>query len=161
LLAMQEFGMTVFESSEYASHNRTDHQYVYDLYRSYLMRDPDPQGWAFWEGQVASWGREQLRHAFDESDEFHNIVATLTASGQPPYFDAQVGRDVYILATSSGRRTELRQVGTTSTYEAGDSSYLQLTAGSSLLLRTTDGTRMSYGQFANGWQATGVEDRNG
>ena len=49
LLAMREFGMAVFESSEYAARNRSDHWYVYDLYRTYLMRDPDPSGWAWYE----------------------------------------------------------------------------------------------------------------
>jgi YD repeat-containing protein len=245
LLAMREFGMTVFESSEYAARNRSDHWYVYDLYRTYLMRDPDPSGWAWWEGQVPQYGREQVRSAFDACDEFHNIVATLTASGSPspaasslatarvdpfnetgdqvrardcewgipllslpgragldlglglsysslvwtrsgpyayfdedrgspspgfwlgfasirgPYFDAQTARNVYTLVTSSGRRVELRQVGTTSTYEAGDSSYLQLIAGSSLLLRSNDGTQMGFSSFANGWQPTWIEDNNG
>lgn len=246
LLAMREFGMTVFESAEYASRARSDHWYVYDLYRTYLMRDPDPQGWAWWEAQVPSMGREQVRHAFDQSDEFHNIVTTLTASGAPspaasslatarvdpfnqtgdqieardcewgvtllslpgragldlglglsysslvwtrsgPYayfdedrgspspgfrigfatiqgqfFDAQVGRNVYVLITSSGHRTELRQVGTTNTYESGDSSHLQLIAGGTLLLRSTDGTQVSYSpSVAQEWRATAVEDRNG
>ncbi|MFL6332500.1 MAG: PKD domain-containing protein [Pyrinomonadaceae bacterium] len=83
LLAMREFGMTVFESSEYAARGRSDHWYVYDLYKTYLMRDPDPSGWAWWESRVPEMGREQLRQAFDESIEFNNIVATLTASGPP------------------------------------------------------------------------------
>lgn len=246
LLAMRELGMTVFESAEYAARNRSDHWYVYDLYKTYLMRDPDPQGWAFWESNLPAMGREQLRHAFDESGEFQNIVATLTASGAPsslvsslatarvdpfnqtgdqleardcewgvgllslpgragldlglglsysslvwtrsgpyayfdedrgtpspgfrlgfatiqgPSFDAQAGRNSYTLITSSGRRTELRQVGTSNTYEAGDSSYLQLIAGSgSLLLRSTDGMGMSFASSANGWHATVIEDRNG
>ena len=247
LLAMREFGMTVFESSEYAARNRSDHWYVYDLYKTYLMRDPDSSGWAWWEAQVPSMGREQVRHAFDQSDEFHNIVATLAASGTPspavsslatarvdpfnqtgdqirardcewglnllslpgragldlglsisysslvwtrsgpyayfdedrgalgpgfrlgfatvqgPFFDAQVARNVYVVVTSSGGKVELRQVGTTSTYEAGDSSHLQLIAGSnSLLLRTTDGTQMSYSPSVDSeWRATGIEDRNG
>jgi YD repeat-containing protein len=245
LLAMREFGMTVFESAEYASRNRTDHWYVYDLYKTYLMRDPDASGWAFWEAQLPSMGREQLRHAFDESIEFGNIVSTLNASGSPspavsslatarvdpfnqtgdqlrardcewgvtllslpgraglelglglsysslvwtrsgpyayfdedggspspgfrlgfatiqgPYFDAQAAKTVYVLTTSAGSRIELRQVGTTSTYEAGDSSYLQLIAGGTLLLRSTDGTQVSYSNSANGWRATAIEDRNG
>src|SRR5947209_4026430 len=246
LLTMREFGMTVFESAEYGARARTDHWYVYDLYKTYLMRDPDPQGWAWWEAQLPSMGREQLRHAFDESIEFNNIVATLTTSGPPssavsslatarvdpfnqtgnrvqardcewgvtllslpgragldlglslsysslvwtrsgpyayfdedrgspspgfrlgfatiqgPYFDAQTARNVYVLTTSAGNRVELRQVGATSTYEAGNSSYLQLIAGSSsLLLRSTDGTQMSYSSSANGWRATAIEDRNG
>ncbi|MDQ3744341.1 MAG: PKD domain-containing protein, partial [Acidobacteriota bacterium] len=246
LLAMREFGMTVFESAEYAARNRSDHWYVYDLYKTYLMRDPDPQGWAWWEAQVPSMGREQLRHAFDDCDEFHNIIATLSASGAPspaaaslasarvdpfnqtgdqirardcewgitllslpgragldlglglsyssmvwtrsgpyayfdedrgapspgfrigfatiqgPFFDAQAARNVYVLVTSSGRRVELRQVSTSNTYESGDSSYLQLIAGGTLLLRSTDGTQVSYSpSVAQEWRATGVEDRNG
>jgi YD repeat-containing protein len=246
ILAMREFGMTVFESAEYAARNRSDHWYVYDLYKSYLMRDPDAQGWVYWESQLPSMGREQLRHAFDESIEFNNIVATLTASGAPssavsslasarvdpfnqtgdqlrardcewgismlslpgragldlglglsysslvwtrsgpyayfdedrgspspgfrlgfatiqgPYFDAQVGRNVYLLVTSSGQRVGLRQVGTSNVYEAADSTYLQLIAnGSSLLLRSTDGTQMAYAKFGEEWRATSIEDRNG
>jgi YD repeat-containing protein len=247
LLAMREFGMTVFESAEYAARNRSDHWYVYDLYKTYLMRDPDSSGWAWWEAQVPSMGREQVRHAFDQSDEFHNIVATLAASGTPspavsslatarvdpfnqtgdqirardcewglnllslpgragldlglsisysslvwtrsgpyayfdedrgalgpgfrlgfatvqgPFFDAQVARNVYVVVTSSGDKVELRQIGTTSTYESGDSSHLQLIAGSGgLLLRTTDGTQITYSPSVDSeWRATGIEDRNG
>jgi YD repeat-containing protein len=245
LLAMRELGMTVFESAEYAGRNRSDHWYVYDLYKTYLMREPDAPGWAFWESQLPSMGREQLRRAFDESGEFNNIVATLTANGAPssavsslasarvdpfnqtgdqlrardcewgvgllslpgragldlglglsysslvwtrsgpyayfdedrgspspgfrlgfatiqgPFFDAKVGRNVYMLVTSSGSRVELRQVGTTSTYEAGDSSYLQLIVGGSLLLRSTDGTQMAYSKYGDEWRATAIEDRNG
>ena len=245
-LAMRELGMTVFESAEYSARGRSNHWYVYDLYKTYLMRDPDPSGWAFWESKLPSMGREQLRQAFDESIEFGQIVSTLTADGAPssavsslanarvdpfnqtgdqlrardcewgltllslpgragldlglgvsysslvwtrsgpyayfdeddgspspgfrlgfatiqgPYFDARVAKNVYVLVTSSGGRVELRQVGTSNTYEAGDSSYMQLTAsGGGLLLRSTDGTQMSYSNSANGWRATAIEDRNG
>ena len=44
-LAAIELGRTLFESAEYAARNRTDHWYVYDLYKTYLMRDPDDTGW--------------------------------------------------------------------------------------------------------------------
>jgi YD repeat-containing protein len=246
LIAMREFGMTVFESAEYAGRNRSDHDYVYDLYKTYLMREPDQAGWNFWTGQVPHAGRESVRHAFDLCGEFSAIMSTLTASGAPtsavsslstarvdpfnqsgnqlqardcewslpllslpgragldlglglsysslvwtrsgpyvyfdqdngsaspgfrlgfatiqgPYFDAQVGRNAYLLITSSGHRVELRQTGTSNVYEAGDSSYLQLIVnGSSLLLRTTDGTQITFGGFENAWQATAIEDRNG
>jgi len=245
LLAMTEFGMTLFESAEYAGRNRTNHEYVFDLYETYLMRYPDQDGWDFWTSVCNSYGRGSVRNAFEESGEFHNIVATLQASGNAssaasslasarvdpfnesgnqvqardcefgiplvslpgragldlglsvsysslvwtqsgPYvyfnpdneglspgftigfpsvqwrsFDAQTARNVYLL-TAGGHRTELRQLGTSNIYESFDSSYLQLTDyGSSLLLRTIDGTQISYGAFANGWQATSVEDRNG
>jgi YD repeat-containing protein len=244
LYAVREFGMTVFESGEYAVRNRTDHEYVYDLYKTYLMREPDADGWGFWTSQVPSMGREGVRHAFDGCYEFSQIVATLTASGaassavaslptahvdpfnlpgnqlrgrdcewslpllslpgragldlglglsyssavwtrsgpyiyfdadmglpspgfklgfptiRGPFFDAQVGRNAYLLITGSGR-TELRQAGTTNIYEAADSSYLHLTAGGSLTLRTTDGTVMSYAAFEDEWHCTAIEDRNG
>jgi len=83
LLAVRELGKTLFESSDYAARNRDNHWYVYDLYKTYLMRDPDTSGWSFWEGQCNLYGREQVRRAFDECSEFAGIVATLTPSGSP------------------------------------------------------------------------------
>jgi len=66
------------------------------------------------------------------------------------------------LTTSAGQRVELRQVGTFNVYEAADSSYLQLTDnGSTLLLRSTDGTQMTYQRFENEWKVTTIKDRNG
>ena len=219
LLAVRELGKTLFESADYAARARSNHLYVYDLYKTYLMREPDPQGWAFWESVCDSNGRENVRRAFDECSEFAGIVATLTPIGsasstvsslasarvdpfnQPgsgltardaewsvpllslpgragldlglnlsyssmvwtrsgPYiyfdedngwpspgfhlgfptlqekvFDAQAGRNVYLLI-SGGSRVSLRQMGTSNIYEAADSSYLQLIDyGSSLLVR--------------------------
>ncbi|HEX3231730.1 MAG TPA: hypothetical protein VHQ95_22320, partial [Pyrinomonadaceae bacterium] len=73
-----------------------------------------------------------------------------------------IGTNVYVLITSAGRRAELRRVGTSNIYEAGDSSYLQLIDyGGSLLLRTTDGTQMTYNKFGSDWHCTAIEDRNG
>jgi YD repeat-containing protein len=246
LLAMTEFGMTVFESAEYASHGRGDHEYVYDLYKTYLMREPDADGWDYWTTQASPlhMGRAQVRNAFESAGEYQNIVATLTASGSPsaavsslataqvdrfnqsgnqvqardcewtlplvslpgragldlglsisysslvwtrsgPYiyfdqdneslspgftigfptvqwkkFDAQTGRNVYVF-TAAGRHVELRQVGTTSLYESADSSYLQLTEGGSLSVRSTDGTEILFENKAAGWRAKQIEDRNG
>jgi len=246
----RELGMTLFESSSYAARNRSDHDYVYDLYWSYLRRQPDQGGWDYWTGLVPSVGRENVRHAFDECGEWYDVIGSVTPNGsatsavsslstarvnpfnqtgnqllardcewsvgllslpgragldlglglsysslvwtrsgppdhpylyfnednsspspgfrlgfatiQPKYFDAQVGLKVYMLITSSGRRVELRQVGTSNVYEAGDSSYLQLiNNGSSLLVRTTDGTQMTYQQFENEWYVTQIKDRNG
>lgn len=243
----RELGMTLFESAEYAARNRSDRDYVYDLYKTYLLRDPDQGGWDFWTSVVPGAGRENVRHAFDECGEFYNLVATLTPNGttsgnasslatarvdpnnqtgnqllardcewsvgllnlpgragldlglglsysslvwtrsgpylyfnqdngspspgfrlgfatiQWPYFDAQVGRNVYLLITSSGHRVELRQVGSSNVYEAADSSYLQLidNGGGNLLVRTTDGTQMTYARFENEWRATQIKDRNG
>jgi YD repeat-containing protein len=81
---------------------------------------------------------------------------------QEKFFDAQMGQNVYLLITPAGGRHELRQVGTSSTYEAADSSYLQLIDyGSSLLVRPTDGTQLSYAKLNNEWRCSQVKDRNG
>ncbi|MBC8028496.1 MAG: PD40 domain-containing protein [Pyrinomonadaceae bacterium] len=88
LLAVRELGKTLFESSYYAARldrqgTQHDVDYVYDLYKTYLMREPDAPGWAFWTDQCEFYGRENVRRAFDESGEFAGIVATLTPSGSP------------------------------------------------------------------------------
>ena len=245
-LAAVEFGKTLFESAEYAGRNRNDHWYVYDLYKTFLMRDPDASGWAYWESMVPINGSVNVRRAFEEAPEFAGIVASIVPNGsatanaaslisaqvdarnQPghgmlsrdavwnvplvslpgrngldlglgmsyssmiwtrsgPYlhfdedsnspspgfrlgfpsvhrrvFDAQRGKNAYLLITASGQRVELVQVGTSNVYEATDSSYLQLTDNSpSLLLRATDGTQLSFWEVDNEYRCRQVKDRNG
>src|SRR5690349_22192506 len=228
-LAAIELGKTVFESAEYAARQRDNHWYVYDLYKTYLMRDPDSTGWTNWENSLPSMGRENVRRGFEESTEFAGLIATITPNGsasanaaslisarvdprnQPgngmltrdaswsvpllslpgragldlglalsysslvwtrsgPYiyfdedngfpspgfrlgfpivqrkvFDAQTARNSFLLITAAGQRVQLRQVGPSNTYEAADSSSLQLTDNSpNLVLRPTDGTPLSF-----------------
>jgi len=83
VLATREMGKTLFESADYALRNRSNHDYVYDLYETYLLRSPDSGGWVFWEGVVPSVGREDVRRAFDESGEFAYNVSTVTSGGNP------------------------------------------------------------------------------
>ncbi|HVI72250.1 MAG TPA: DUF4214 domain-containing protein, partial [Pyrinomonadaceae bacterium] len=80
-LAGIEFGRTLFESAEYAARNRDDHWYVYDLYKTYLMRDPDSGGWSYWEALVPTHGREYVRRGFEESTEFATLLASMTPNG--------------------------------------------------------------------------------
>jgi YD repeat-containing protein len=81
---------------------------------------------------------------------------------QEKFFNARVGQNAYVLITPDGGHTEMRQVGTSSTYEAADSSYLQLIdSGSSLLVRATDGTQLSYTYLNNEWRCGQIKDRNG
>ena len=80
-LAAIEFGRTLFESAEYAARNRDNHWYVYDLYKTYLMRDPDSGGWTGWEAIVPTYGREYVRRGFEESTEFANLLASMTPNG--------------------------------------------------------------------------------
>ncbi len=245
-LAAIEFGRTLFESASYAARNRDAHSYVYDLYKTYLLREPDAGGWAYWEALVPTYGREYVRRGFEESGEFATVLATVSLSGaantnaaslitarleprnQPgngllsrdvswsvpllslpgrnglnlglalsyssmvwtrsgPYFyfdedngfpspgfrlgfptvqrktfDAQTGKNVYLLLTPAGRRVALRQTTTATVYEAADSSYLQLIeTGATLLVRSTDGTQLSLVEANNEYRCAQVKDRNG
>jgi hypothetical protein len=245
-LAAVALGKTLFESAEYLARNRDDHEYVHDLYKTFLMRDPDFPGWAYWERMVPQNGRENVRRAFEEAPEFAGILASIVPNGlapgsaaslisarveprnQPghgmlardvtwsvpllslpgrngldlglvlsyssqvwtrsgPYihfdedngfpspgfrlgfpviqrqvFDAQTARNAFLMITPGGQRVELRQVGTSNIYEATDSSYLQLTDNSpNLLLRTTDGTQLSFLEIQNEFRCWQVKDRNG
>jgi Domain of unknown function (DUF4214) len=80
-LAAIELGKTVFESAEYAARNRDAHWYVYDLYKTYLMRDPDSGGWATWEALVPTHGREYVRRGFEESGEFATLISNIVPNG--------------------------------------------------------------------------------
>jgi len=80
-IAVREMARTIFESADYAAGGRNNHWYVYDLYETYLMRYPDADGWAWWEGQCNSYGREQVRRAFDECGEFAGNVGAITPNG--------------------------------------------------------------------------------
>ncbi len=82
-LAAIELGRTLFESGSYVAREREPHWYVQDLYRTYLMREPDSGGWAMWENLVSSHGREYVRRGFEESAEFATLMASLAPSGGP------------------------------------------------------------------------------
>jgi RHS repeat-associated protein len=68
---------TQFESSEYAARNRTDTQFVTDLYNVYLQRGPDDSGLAWWVSNTVNNGREATLNAFEQSSEFSSMVSTL------------------------------------------------------------------------------------
>src|SRR6185436_15951777 len=80
-LAAIELGKTLFESASYLGRTRNAHDYVQDLYRTYLMREPDAGGWAYWEALVPTNGREYVRRGFEESGEFATLLATISPSG--------------------------------------------------------------------------------
>jgi RHS repeat-associated protein len=70
--------------------------------------------------------------------------------------------NAYVMITPSGGRVEMKQVGSSTVYESADSTYTQLTEGSSPVVRTTDGTQYVFGQAVSGeWRCTQVKDRNG
>ena len=78
----------------------------------------------------------------------------------PSYFNSEVGKNAFLLITPNGERVELRQVGSSNLYEAADSSHLLLDS-TTMILRTTDGTELSYAAIGSEYQCTQIKDRNG
>ncbi|MBK8321700.1 MAG: DUF4214 domain-containing protein [Betaproteobacteria bacterium] len=71
--------------AEYASRNRTNAQYVGDLYNAFLRRGGDLAGVQFWISQLAGGAtRSAIRQQFIASPEFTNRVAAIIAEGCVP-----------------------------------------------------------------------------
>jgi hypothetical protein len=91
----QALGRALFESQEYVNRGRTaPHDYVYDLYKGFLQREPDQGGWNWWAGQVVQWGRPTGLQAFIECFEFEhklymlqNAAADADQDGFPQDFE--------------------------------------------------------------------------
>jgi hypothetical protein len=85
LAQARALGRSLFQSPAYASLNRSDEDFVTDLYAAYLQRSPDPQGYEFWLATLRSDnaqglnGREHLFQGFEFSIEFMNLVNSLVA----------------------------------------------------------------------------------
>lgn len=75
---------SILQSPNYTNLNKSDEDYVYDLYMTYLNREPDPGGFDFWLNNLQNNnangldGRAQLLSAFEESQEFADNVNSLT-----------------------------------------------------------------------------------
>ncbi|HEX8247055.1 MAG TPA: RHS repeat-associated core domain-containing protein [Pyrinomonadaceae bacterium] len=74
-------GRALFQSQEYANRGRTNSEYVYDLYWTYLRRAPDQGGWNFWTSEVGINGRPAVHEGFPYSIEFSNVAATVCPAG--------------------------------------------------------------------------------
>lgn len=79
---------------------------------------------------------------------------------QAAYYNTQASKYSFLMISPSGGRVELRQVGTSGLYQAVDSSYLLLDS-SAMILRTTDGTQLSYTWKGSDYECTQIKDRNG
>jgi hypothetical protein len=94
----QDVGRTLFHSQEYYNRFRGDRDYVYDLYRGFLHRDPEPYGWDAWFNLLPSIGRDAVLEGFTYSPEFNNHASTLCnaatydadADGLPNDFENRV-----------------------------------------------------------------------
>ena len=56
VIAARELGKTIFESAEYVARGRSDQNYVYDLYKTFLMREPDEPSWNNWTAVAPTYG---------------------------------------------------------------------------------------------------------
>jgi hypothetical protein len=72
-----------FDSPEYGNLQRTNAQYMSDIYNAIMRRGPDLDGIKFWIAQLDSGAqtREQVREQFVASPEFGNRVANVVNAG--------------------------------------------------------------------------------
>jgi len=70
--------MGFFNSAEYLGFGKTDGEFIDDLYRTFLNREPEASGRAFWLDQIAQGlTREVVLVAFMFSDEFRAFTASI------------------------------------------------------------------------------------
>jgi RHS repeat-associated protein len=84
---------------------------------------------------------------------------------QQKFFNPQTSTYAYMMVSPSGGRVELRQVGSSSIYEAADGSYTQLDATnpSAPIARMTNGTQLTFAPVTvnSEFRCTQIKDRNG
>ena len=107
------------------------------------------------------WTRNGSFISFDDDDGFPGPGFRLGFPViQGPYVNSEVGTNAFLLITPDGSRIELRKVGATAFYEAGDSSHLLLDSDT-MRLRSTDGTELQYVLQGNNFECIQIKDRNG
>jgi len=72
-----------FSSPEYANLNRSNAQYMSDIYNAIMRRGPDVAGINFWVQQLngGAQTRDQVRQQFVQSTEFNNRVTNVINAG--------------------------------------------------------------------------------
>ncbi|HEY0763635.1 MAG TPA: S8 family serine peptidase [Pyrinomonadaceae bacterium] len=84
---------------------------------------------------------------------------------QQKFLNSATGIYAYLMVTPSGGRVELRQVGSSNIYESQDGTYAQLDATnpSAPIVRTTDGTQLTFAPVTvnSEFRCTQIKDRNG
>jgi hypothetical protein len=78
----------LFTSGDYDDRDRTDAEYVSDLYQAFFIRAADEDGAAFWLDQVTSSSRATVLAAFGNSDEF---AARMQDQDVPTFTDLSGG----------------------------------------------------------------------
>ena len=87
---------------------------------------------------------------------------------QLPFFNSETGKNAYLLIAPDGSRTELRETTDPNFYESADSAHLLLDVtlltnpvDPKMILRSTDGSQLTYKFFAQSYECTEIKDRNG
>ncbi|HYC36469.1 MAG TPA: DUF4214 domain-containing protein [Usitatibacter sp.] len=81
-LIVEQISSAFVNGAEYAARNRTDAEFVGDLYNAFLRRGSDVAGLNFWLAQLAAGSsRDQLRQAFLSSPEFSNRAFAIANQG--------------------------------------------------------------------------------
>ena len=66
-----------FTCQEYLDKGKTDEEFVTDMYQTFLQREPDAEGLAYWTGQLsAGLTRDMLITTFAYCDEFKAYMTT-------------------------------------------------------------------------------------
>ncbi len=69
-----EAAQLFFESEEFVNLDTTDKEYVARLYKTFMGRDPEEDGWNYWVGELENGkSRLEVMAGFAKSDEFTNI----------------------------------------------------------------------------------------
>jgi hypothetical protein len=104
LAEMKALNRSLFFSDAYVARNRSDEDFVTDLYVTYLLREPDADGYNDWLTVLRDYnanginGREHLVRGFEDSVEFSDVVASLdaiTPPEEPTLCDAMQEQNCY------------------------------------------------------------------
>lgn len=71
--AARNLGYAIFKSQEYLNRNRNDVDFVYDLYKGWLHREPEPPGWDAWVNILQTHTRDEVIDGFAYSTEFAGV----------------------------------------------------------------------------------------
>ena len=73
----REIARAQLASTAYANRQRTDREYIADLYQVFWQRVPDQSGWEHWTREVSVRGRESALMRFSTSTAFKEMASTL------------------------------------------------------------------------------------
>ncbi len=73
----KEIARAQIEATAYTARNRTDSEYVTDLYEAFWQRSPDGSELSRWMSKVTSQGRASVLTSFADSTAFREVAGTL------------------------------------------------------------------------------------